>query len=335
MALATNIVAKLNTALYQGTEITLGTAALFNAAGGVWIEPQVKDFTLPTTSIDIQSSGKASTGIYTESDVQYRSRPDLRVYTFEVTYALTLNSFAFNLGPWLNDATAPYVLNGASTQPLKTDGSASTFSRTFVFKNAAGNGTDDIIAKGCFCTDWEISQDLSSPGADEIKATWMTAYKPDESTTLVPDALSTDTAAIVTMKDMTVQIDTGTAYDLLPFKFSLKGSRTLERVGSKGSSSAENPYHIAQTNNYEITGSVTVRRDSNTALLNTALSDPTSYFPTTVSIAHGTYPTYVINGILTGDPINEEDNIFTHDIGFRGLADHTNSATAIMTITLA
>ena len=145
------------------------------------------------------------------------------------------------------------------------DGQSNTVPVTLWFENSshAGSGTD-LFFTSCMCTGLTLSGDISSNGGVVMAtATFQTGYQPTESALTFGGGGGTHTVisdqqTMFNMHDLTVE--TLNEQDLLLYSFELSIQRPVNRIGfDNGSNFKPHGYALG---GYEVTGSLTCKRDS-------------------------------------------------------------------------
>lgn len=265
MTLSTAFQTKQNTKVIIGTEATMGTAALATANS---IEMPVTDYSFDEIhkhSLSV-APPRTGSGAFTQSDDMVKWQRHDRMYDISITFHGTAQSINRVCLALFGDGDGTNTLIGS--MPSVTDfrdGQSNTVPVTLWFENSAhaGSGTD-LFFTSCMCTGLTLSGDIASNGGVVMcTATFQTGYQPTESALTFGGGGGThtvisDQTTMFNMHDLTVE--TLNEQDLLLYSFELSIQRPVNRIGfDNGSNFKPHGYALG---GYEVTGSLTCKRDS-------------------------------------------------------------------------
>tara|TARA_A100001201_G_scaffold143754_1_gene147221 strand:+ start:509 stop:1534 length:1026 start_codon:yes stop_codon:yes gene_type:complete len=270
MAKSATFQIKNNTNVYIGTEATMGTPSVADAA---LVELPVTDYSFSELGAGGQSLNVAPFrvgGGLTQSDDMVKAQRHDRMYEVSVTFMCTnaaTKRVLLNLyedGSVSNDLS---VLIGSMPSTLLFEhGQPNTIPVSLIFRDLGHDSTSDMIFKSCMATSLTFSGDIGGNGGVVMcTAVFQTAYKPIASTDLAYSSITTvsDQDTMFNMHDLSTTEITpsgGSAEDLLLYSFELNIARTVTRVGFDASTDF-NPMGYA-LGGYEVTGSLNAKRDS-------------------------------------------------------------------------
>jgi len=158
------------------------------------------------------------------------------------------------------DSSSAAALTPATTSGAMKDAVASATHNTILFENGGSDASAvDLIMPSAFPTSMTIKGDLgTNGGVIQCDATYWSAYRPEE-TTLTPSAYSHLTDAVYNMFTNAATVSIA-SQPFICTGFEVTISRTLERVLQKATGTAI-PFGYTQTSPYEVTGSITAKRD--------------------------------------------------------------------------
>tara|TARA_Y100000817_G_scaffold304881_1_gene288362 strand:- start:16 stop:1014 length:999 start_codon:yes stop_codon:yes gene_type:complete len=259
--------------VYVADEAAFGTP--ITATSG-WNELPTTSFTLPELSAPVEISAARSGALTTELS-QAEHVLHNKVYTFDVTMKGSANAIDKAMELLCESASSPYKLDGDYTFPdAYKDGESVTTQKTFLFTGVgAGTTNNDLQLTSVVATGVTLSESLDSEnGQLTCVVNCMTAYKP----AYVNQGLGTPTklsGVAKNIKDLSVyNMNNGSARDLHIMSWELSLSRSVERVASKDYTNYK-PYGYAMVGQWEVTGSVTCKRDTSIENLLATLSSGT------------------------------------------------------------
>lgn len=325
MAKSTKFQIKSNTNVFIGTEATMGTAVV---AGGAIVELPATDFSFSELAAGGQTLSVAPFrvgGGMTQSDDMVRAQRHDRMYEVSVTFMCTDAATKRVLLNLYEDGAVSgnlsVLLGSMPTTTLFEDGESNIVPVSLVFRDAAHDATTDMVFASCMCTSLAFSGDIGGNGGVVMcTAVFQTAYLPTttdlnySSTTLV-SAQST----MFNMHDLTkTEINAGSAEDLLLYSFELSIARAVSRIGFDPSS-AFKPMGYS-LGGYEVTGSLTVKRDVESV---GAIPEATAF---ALDIDTGVYQILAPKCFVDAASISFDDDGFKQVIPFR--ATYTGATTA-------
>lgn len=258
---------KSNTSVFIGTEATMGTAAV---AGAALVELPVTDFSFSELAAGGQSLSIApfrNSGGMTQSDDMVRAQRHDRIYEVSVTFMCTDAATKRVLLNLYEDGASGGISSLIGSMPTTkhyVDGGTNVKQVSLIFREMAhaGEGTD-MVFSSCMCTSMQFSGDISSNGGVVMcTAVFQTGYLPTN-TTLNYSSLTEVSAqqTVFNMHDLaTTTINSGSAEDLVLYSFEMNIERPITRVGFDTAANAFKP-HGYSLGGYEVTGSLTVKRD--------------------------------------------------------------------------
>ena len=263
MALSTTFQTKQNTKVIIGTEVSMGTATL---AAGTTLEMPVTDYSFDEIHKHSLSVAPQRTGIggMTQSDDMVKWQRHDRMYDISITFHSTAQAIDRVCLALFGDGDGTNTLIGS--MPSVTDfrdGQANTVPVTLWFENSSHSGQDtDMFFTSCICTGLTLSGDIASNGGVVMcTATFQTGYQPTQSALTFTGGTHTLLTAQQTMFNMhDLTVETLNEQDLLLYSFELNIARPVNRIGfDSGSNFKPMGYSLG---GYEVTGSLTCKRDS-------------------------------------------------------------------------
>lgn len=281
MAKSAKFQLKSNTNVFIGTEVTMGTAAV---AGGALVELPATDFSFSELGAGGQTLSIAPFrvgGGLTQSDDMVRAQRHDRMYEVSVTFMCTdvatkrvlLNLYEDGASGGLSS-----LLGSMPTTMLFEDGASNAIPVSLIFRDSAHDATSDMVFRSCMATSLSFSGDIGGDGGVVMcTAVFQTAYLPTGGTDLSYSSITAVSAQqdIFNMHDL---VDTkvtpsgGSAEDLLMYNFEINIARPVTRIGFDSSSDFK-PMGYA-LGGYEVTGSLTVKRDAESI---SAIAENTSF----------------------------------------------------------
>tara|TARA_R100000315_G_scaffold45369_1_gene20495 strand:- start:3357 stop:4367 length:1011 start_codon:yes stop_codon:yes gene_type:complete len=314
---------KNDTHVYIGTEATMGTAAV---AGAALTELPATDFSFTELAAGGQTLSVAPFrvgGGLTQSDDMVRAQRHDRMYEISVTFHCNDTAVKRVLLNLIEDGSGLAALLGSmpATTLFKHDASNTVpVSLIFMDMGHAGAGTD-MVFRSCMCTGLSFSGSIDSDGGMVMcTATFQTAYLPTGTTNLTYSS-TTDVSAMQTMFNMhdiaTCNINTGSDEALVLYNFEINIERPITRVGYNSSSNFDpDGYSLG---GYEVTGSLTVKRDAESL---SAITEDT-YF--SLDIDTTVYQILAPKCIIDQASINFDDDGLKQVLPFR--ATYTGATT--------
>ena len=266
MALATNFNTD-NTVIPVaiGTEVTMGTPTL---TAGVWHLAPVTDYTITPIKAPLEvAPQRTNTQTQPESGAIHNRTQQL----FEVSLtmrgtAAVIDRICLTL---FGDGATPNILLGSSpAQKSYVNGITNAIPVTLLFEGAGDDSTEaaptSMVYTSCMCTGVVLAFGWGTDGGEmSVVATFTTGYTPDTTSSLVAAGSPVDmNGTPFNIKNLTATGQSLGGNDLLMYDFSLSIQRSVERLGWIDSTYAPSGYKIGM---YEVTGTMNVRKDSNSA----------------------------------------------------------------------
>ena len=269
MAKSTSFQVGSNSSVVIGTEVTVGTATL---AAGTTLEMPVTEYSFSETNAHELGVAPFRSGLagMTQSDDMVKWQEHDKMYEISMTFHATAQAIDRICLALYGDGATPNVLLGSMPTEVQSHvkyGVANITPVTLWFENAshAGLGTD-LHFISCMCTSFTLSGDIdSNVGVVMGTATFVTGFDPVESALTFSGGTHTLLSAQATMfnmHDMTTA-QTLDGEDLVLYNFDLNIERSVSRIGfDSGNSFRPAGYSVG---GYEVTGSLTCKRDSETS----------------------------------------------------------------------
>ena len=230
-----------------------------HAAGDTWNALQVIDFNIEHASAPVEVAPSRS-GVYAQMEKQGHHRPDTQVYEVTLTMRGTPTSVLKSCLSLFSEGSSAAALSGASNTGSMKDSVSNADQVTLLFENAGSDATNmDVVMAGCMATQMVLREDVGTNGGELIcETTFFTAYQPVE-TALTPSSTPTlDEAAPKNIFDLNASTLNSEALVLNNFEITI--ARPLARVHHQATADFK-PFGYVQTGPYEVTGSLTVKRD--------------------------------------------------------------------------
>jgi hypothetical protein len=261
-----------NSKVIIGTEVTPGTPC--SASSGVTIEMPVTEYSFTELNKHSLSIAPFRSGIggMTQSDNMVKWQRHDRMHEISLTFHATAQAINRICLALYGDDTTPNALIGSMPDAVQSHvqhGIANITPVTLWFKDAAHVGLDtDMYFTSCMCTSFTLSGDVASNGGVVMgTATFVTGYKATEAalaieSTSATNTLISDQTTMFNMHDMTTA-QTLDGEDLVLYSFELNIAREVNRVSfDQGNDFRPAGYSIG---GYEVTGSLTCKRDDESA----------------------------------------------------------------------
>ena len=336
MAKSTNFQTKAGSKVTIGTEVTMGTACLAN---GVTLEMPCTDYSFS----DIGGGGmsldaapfRTGLGGSTQSTNMVKARRYDRMWEVSLTFHATAQAIDRICLAMFGDGATPNALIGSMPAATNYEHNVSNIVPvTIHFQDGAhaGNGTD-IHFISCMCTSFSLAGDISSNGGVVMgTANFVTAYEPvvsDLNFTGGTHTLLTAQTTMFNMNDLattTVTPSGGSAEDLCLYSFNVDINRSVNRVSFDTASNAFKPAGYV-VGGYEVTGSLTCKRDDESALAHHFVdtAQPVAAIDLDTTVFQVQLPTALIDNTS----INFDDDGWKNVIGFRGAYDGATSSTIV------
>jgi len=303
----------------------LGTA---HVAGDTWDELQVVDYNIEHASAPIDVAPSRS-GIYGQVESQGHHRPDTQIYEVTLTMRGTPTAVLKSCLSLFGDGTSAAALTSASSTGSMKDDVSNASQVTLLFENAGSDSTDiDVVMAGCIATQMVIREDVGTNGGEMVvETTFITAYQPSEES-LAPSSTTVDEAAPKNIFDITTSTLDGSALILNNFEITI--SRPLARVHHQNTTDYK-PFGYVQTGPYEVTGSITAKRDDSIhALIDHIKGDSGGV---TLTLGESSGFTLSLPDVMIDNSKPEVSDFLLQTIPFRAFG--ANEAGNIISITIA
>lgn len=303
----------------------LGTA---HVAGDTWDELQVVDYNIEHASAPIDVAPSRS-GIYGQVESQGHHRPDTQMYEVTLTMRGTPTAVLKSCLSLFGDGSSSADLTSASNTGSMKDGASNASQVTLLFENAGSDSTDiDVVMPGCMATQMVIREDVGTNGGEMVvETTFISAYQPSEES-LAPTSTTVDEAAPKNIFDISTSTLDGSALILNNFEITI--ARPLARVHYQNTSDYK-PFGYVQTGPYEVTGSITAKRDDSIhALIDHIKGDSAGV---TLSLAESSGLTISLPDVMIDNSKPEVSDFLLQTIPFRAFG--ANEAGNIISITIS
>ena len=249
---------------YKDVKFLVGSAAkalgTAHANSDTWEQLRCSAWTIPMLSAPLQV-GENNSGHYAQVESQGQHRDDTSVYEATATFEATATSILAITQGLFGDASSAAALTAALTPGNMSHSVSHDDVNTLLWENAGSDATKiDLSLAGAFPVSMTIKGDLgTNAGIIQVDVTWFSGYRPLESAFAAPSSITLDTANAYNMfiNAATVTVDSQ-PYVCTGFEVTI--TRTLERVLFIDVTDF-NPYGYAQTTPWEVTGSITAKRD--------------------------------------------------------------------------
>ena len=249
--------------LFGSGDKAFGTA---HVAADTFTALPVISFSLPANDSAALEVASPRSGTLAQLETQGRHRRDLNVWTFDVSFKGTPTAVLKACTWAFGDGGSPAELNsnlgignGTANSAIMKHGTTYGNAATVIFIGAGSDATaDDLVARGCLAQSVTIKEDVGSEGGQMVcDVSFWTAYPPvEETNTVAADA--TDTAAPKSIFSKSATTLNSEALVLNSWEVTM--SRSLERIHSQDYSNYL-PFGYAQTGPWEVTGSLSAKRD--------------------------------------------------------------------------
>ena len=327
----TNFQPKSDIEVMIGTKaagVALGTAM---AAGDTWHAALVTDYSFSVVNAPVETAPQRA-GTYGHVESMGHHRPDTQTYEASLTFRGSKIGIEKVFLALMGDgASAISFLPTSNTGSMK-HGVANASLVDLVFANAGNDATNiDLLMKSCLCTSATISQSAGTNGGETVlEATFWTAYRPEDIANFTPSSLTADSGLVKNIFGLT---GTLASQPLFIDSWSITASRSLARVGYSETTNYL-PFGYVQTSPYEITGSLTVKRDDSIEdLIDEFKGNSTGI---ALNLADATASDFTINCpdvMIDGSTVDSGGDFLMQEIPFRAFG--ASESGAMMTITLA
>jgi len=259
--MATNFQSRSDVQVILGTAASSAkTVGAAHVAGDTWHKLQVIDYNIEHASAPIDVAPSRS-GIYGQVESQGHHRPDTQMYEVTLTMRGTTTAVLQSCLSLFGTPSSAAILDPSDNTGDMTHGIANASQFTIVFANAGSDKAtnNDVVMKGCFATSMVLRQDVGTNGGEMVvETTFVTAYQPSEED-LNPTSPTIDVGSPRNIFDLGTSTIDGVALTLNNFEISI--TRPLARVHFQPGSASFDPNGYVQTGPYEVTGSITAKRD--------------------------------------------------------------------------
>ena len=305
----------------------LGTA---HAADDTWNALQVVDFNIEHASAPIDVAPSRS-GVYAQMEKQGHHRPDTQIYEVTLTMRGTPTSVLKSCLSLFSEGSSVASLTGASNTGSMKDNVSNADQVTLLFENAGSDASNvDVVMAGCMATQMVLREDVGTNGGElVVETTFISAYQPVE-TALTPSSTPTlDEAAPKNIFDLATSTLDGEALVLNNFEITI--ARPLARVHHQGSGAAYKPFGYVQTGPYEVTGSLTAKRDDSIHDLIAHIKGDSAGIA--LSLAESSGFTISCPDVMIDNSKPEVSDFLLQTIPFRAFA--ANEAGSVISITIS
>lgn len=341
MAKSTTFQTKTNSKVTIGTEVTMGTATA--ASGGTTIEMPVTDYSFSeVASHTLSAAPFRLNGGQAQSDDMVRAQRHDRMYEISMTFMASdkaINRICLAL--FGDDDGTNTLIGSMPAATTYSHGVASIVPVTIHFEDSdpsstAASGVDTHFIS-CMCTSFSLSGDIGSDGGMVMgTATFVTGYAPVSSALTFSGGthvLNSAHTSFFNMHDLSkTEINSGSAEDLVLYGFNLNIERSVSRVGFDTASNGFRPLGYA-VGGYEVTGSLTVKRDaeSKSAITFADTAEPVVAIDLDTTVFQIQAP----KAILDTASINFDDDGWKTVIPFRCTYDGANTSNTVVSINTA
>ena len=305
----------------------LGTA---HAADDTWNALQVVDFNIEHASAPIDVAPSRS-GVYAQMEKQGHHRPDTQIYEVTLTMRGTPTSVLKSCLSLFSEGSSAAALTGASNTGAMKDAVSNADQVTLLFENAGSDASNvDVVMAGCMATQMVLREDVGTNGGElVVETTFISAYQPVE-TTLTPSSTPTlDEDAPKNIFDLATSTLDNEALVLNNFEITI--ARPLARVHHQGSGAAYKPFGYVQTGPYEVTGSLTAKRDDSIHDLIDHIKGDSAGIA--LSLAESSGFTISCPDVMIDNSKPEVSDFLLQTIPFRAFA--ANEAGSVISITIS
>ena len=337
MAKSTTFQTKTNSAVTIGTEVTMGTATL---AAGVTLQMPVTDYSFSEiASHTLNVAPFRMGGGSAQSDDMVRAQRHDRMYEISMTFMASdkaINRICLAL--FGDDDGANSLIGSMPAATTYTHGVASIVPVTLHFEDSDPDSTTasglDTHFISCMCTSFSLAGDIGSDGGMVMgTATFVTGYAPVLAALTFSGGthtLNTSHVNFFNMHDLSkTEINSGSAEDLVLYSFELNIERSVSRIGFDTASNGFRP-HGYVVGGYEVTGSLTVKRDAELkdAITFADTADPVVSFDLDTTVFQIT----AAKAKLDTASINFDDDGWKTVIPFRCTYDGAATSNPVVTI---
>ena len=320
-------------------ETTVGTAIVSDMK-----QYQVTSFSLPEASVPV-SYASARSGHFTQVESMAQHEEGTKMWTFDLTLRGTVEAMKLAGDAVFEDNATPFTLNNTYEFPTETykDGyssgsNANTF--TVFFQNGGlSDSLSHLVLKGCVGTGMTMNQGIGTEaGEASITISFATGYMPEYTNTAPAGTTTFDAGTPKNIKNLhhaNCYINHGsTDYEQTIHSWNFSLTRPIERIGFADTTAGSfKPHGYAMTGGFEMTGSMTVVRNTNVANLRTKFYGDNSVVEVKIGAASNFM--FALPKCFLNEPtIDAGGPMLTETIPFTVVADNdTSSDTAMATIT--
>ena len=308
----------------------LGTA---HANSDTWNFLQVTDFSLEQASAPIEVAPSKS-GLYGELESQGHHRPDTQMYEATLTMRGTTTAVLKSCLALFGDGASAAELSPASNTNNASggkmiDGAANVNAVTLLFENAGSDSSAiDVSMAGCFATSMSLRQDVGTNGGEmSVETTFVSAYQPVESAFAAPSSKTLDTGTPKNIFSLNSSTLNSEAMILSGWELTI--ARPLARVHFQNTTDYK-PYGYVQTGPYEVTGSLTAKRDDEVHDLVSNIKGNSAGIA--LSIAESSGFTLACPDVMIDNSKPEVSDFLMQNIPFRGFAASESANMVSITI---
>ena len=256
MAISANYQVKSNVNVYIGTEVTMGTVCVPD--GGAWNLMPVVDYSVTDKQASLGVGPQRANSFGQDESLGQHDRT-AQVYEVSLTMHGTAKTIDRACLALFGDDAQPNDLTGQLPSiNTYTHGASNASPVTILFENGGSSG-NDLEFKSCVCSGLELAYAIGTDGgALSAVVTFVTGYEPIEAAV---DAVTSPTdcsGAVFNIFDLSTNSLNGE--DLMVYDFSCSIQRAVNKVGYRADANFE-PHGYA-IGPYEVTGSVSCKRDS-------------------------------------------------------------------------
>ena len=328
MAKVAHVQHKSGTTVWIGTEVTVGTAT---ANDGDWLQLPVTDYSFTELNQQTLDSAPFRVGQGVgmgQSDKMVKPKRHDRMFEVSLTMhasAAALNRMGLHL---FEDASEPLLLTGALPNINRFAHGASIAHPVTLLFDTASHADADIWFISCLCTNMTLSASIDGDGgAFMLSCTFQTGYEPAEGS-LTADATDVAITAqdpISNIQSLTTTTLGGASGDMVLHACEISVARSVTRHGWQATTFA--PYSMS-VGGYEVTGSLTCKRDTNSLV---AIAEGSTV---ALVLTDGTFG-YSCGTVFVDSPaIDFADNGWLQTIPYRAVYTGASTST-ILTIDTA
>ena len=311
---------KSATNCFIGTEVKLGTAT---AADGAWLQMPITDYSF--SEINLQTLDVAPFRIgqgvgMTQSDKMVKAKRHDRMFEISLNFIATKHAIDRICKNLFEDGDGTNTLIGTMPTTVTFKHSVSNAVPVTIIFDEGGHTFNDIYFTSCMCTSFTLNGSIDSDGGTILgTATFVTGYPPVEGS-LTPDASDTAVSAqtVFNVHEFSTTTIGGSGGDLVFHGFELTIARSVTKQSFiPGAEFRPYGYSIG---GYEVTGSITGKRDANSLA---AIAENTAK---AIVLTDGTFDIQCPTAYVDTAAIDFADTGWLQTIPFRAL--YTGAATS-------